>query len=459
MSKLYIFGIGGTGARVLKSLTMLLASGVKINASEIVPIIIDPDKASGDLTRTIELINKYKNIRKKAVNVNKETFFSTKINDDILPQITLPVEETSGKKFKDFIALDRMADSSNDSLRKTHALVSALFSESNFESTMDVGFKGNPNMGSVVLNQFGTSKEFELFANSFGPDDRIFIISSIFGGTGASGFPLLLKTLRSLEINGTEYSSIQESKIGGITVLPYFKLHSSDDSSIDSFTFHTKAKAALSYYENNLDDINSLYYIADDSESLYENNEGGANQKNKAHFVELASALAIIDFANEINFEKTIYKEFGIKKDLQQVEFSTLGEETRRIIERPLTQYWMFYNYLKKYSDITKPGNTYWKKKLKIDEVFSISSFYNDINSFNNDFFEWLKEMYDNKRSFQPFTILDSGSKLFNTIKSYNLNGSAYKKLDTQLNISYEKSEPKEELFVKLFFDATNRII
>ena len=37
MSKLYVFGIGGTGSRVLKSLTMLLASGVKCKADTIVP--------------------------------------------------------------------------------------------------------------------------------------------------------------------------------------------------------------------------------------------------------------------------------------------------------------------------------------------------------------------------------------------------------------------------------------
>lgn len=37
--KLYIFGIGGTGSRVIKSLVMLAASGVKIDASAIVPII------------------------------------------------------------------------------------------------------------------------------------------------------------------------------------------------------------------------------------------------------------------------------------------------------------------------------------------------------------------------------------------------------------------------------------
>ena len=37
MSKLYIFGIGGTGCRVMKSLTMLLAAGVKCDADTIVP--------------------------------------------------------------------------------------------------------------------------------------------------------------------------------------------------------------------------------------------------------------------------------------------------------------------------------------------------------------------------------------------------------------------------------------
>lgn len=52
MAKLYVFAIGGTGARVLRSLTMLLAAGVKINTDEIVPIIIDPDKGNGNMTDT-----------------------------------------------------------------------------------------------------------------------------------------------------------------------------------------------------------------------------------------------------------------------------------------------------------------------------------------------------------------------------------------------------------------------
>ena len=58
MSKIYVFGIGGTGARVIRSLTMLLASGVKLGESidTVIPVIIDPDRSNGDLTRTITLL-------------------------------------------------------------------------------------------------------------------------------------------------------------------------------------------------------------------------------------------------------------------------------------------------------------------------------------------------------------------------------------------------------------------
>ena len=68
----------------------------------------------------------------------------------------------------------------------------------NLDSELTIGFKGNPNVGSIVLNSFENSPEFKLFTNIFDKDkDRVFIISSIFGGTGASGFPLLVKLIRN----------------------------------------------------------------------------------------------------------------------------------------------------------------------------------------------------------------------------------------------------------------------
>ena len=59
MSKLYVFAIGGTGSRVLRSLTMLAASGADIQATEIAPVIIDPDVSNADLTRAVTLMNRY----------------------------------------------------------------------------------------------------------------------------------------------------------------------------------------------------------------------------------------------------------------------------------------------------------------------------------------------------------------------------------------------------------------
>ena len=86
MSKLYVFGIGGTGSRVLRSLTMMLAAGVKTSQSDVVPIVIDPDSANADLTRTVALMNKYANLRQHLTFPEKGqgTFFKAKI-DQILP--------------------------------------------------------------------------------------------------------------------------------------------------------------------------------------------------------------------------------------------------------------------------------------------------------------------------------------------------------------------------------------
>ena len=236
--KVYVFGIGGTGARVLRSFTMMLAAGVKVGVDEVVPIIIDPDASNADLTRTVALMNNYRAVRNElSFSKSDETsFFRTELTQ-LLINYTLRIQDTDDKTFQQFIDLPSMDKASQ-------AMMRMLFSEKNLSSSMEVGFKGNPNIGSVVLNQIVNSNDFEDFASNFDSGDKIFIISSIFGGTGASGFPLLLKTLRK----GTTFSNndiINNSEIGAITILPYFKLKSDDESEIDSSTFISKTKSAL----------------------------------------------------------------------------------------------------------------------------------------------------------------------------------------------------------------------
>src|ERR1039458_10154152 len=80
MSKLFLFGIGGTGSRVIRSFTMLLASGVKIkNCEKIIPIIIDPDTENGDLKRTLLALRLYKDVNQGLLK-DAAGLFSTEIN-------------------------------------------------------------------------------------------------------------------------------------------------------------------------------------------------------------------------------------------------------------------------------------------------------------------------------------------------------------------------------------------
>jgi hypothetical protein len=458
MSKLYIFGIGGTGARVLKSLVMLLAAGVECKFESIVPIIIDPDDAAADLTRTVETMKKYMAVREKLdfTSSDKNQFFKTEILQDV-QNFRLPLNNTRDVKFRDYMAVEQMNDSNK-------ALINMLFSEKNLESNMKVGFKGNPNIGSVVLNQFADSLEFQEFANNFQQGDSIFIISSIFGGTGASGFPLLLKTLKNND-KIPNFRLIQEAPIGAISVLPYFKVKQDESSSVDSATFISKTKSALSYYERTISESRSvsvLYYISDtENQKPYENHEGGAEQKNDAHFIELVSALAILDFARNEGSETTVHKEFGIETNSEQLIFKDLGNQSRNLLRKPLTQFMLFTKYLDE-----ECMNEYkyqpWALDHKINEDFFKSDFYADLRRVQQDFTDWLEEMDNNDRKFSPFELSDE-RPIFDRIKGEAPKSSFFKSyalFDHRLNKQKTSNSAKnEQKFVELFFGATEGLV
>ena len=472
MSKIYVFGIGGTGSRVFRALTHLLASGVECK-EEVVPIIIDPDENNGDLTRTVTLMKKYKFIHDK-LNFNtslNNKFFKTDIMENITNYI-LPLMNIRDVKFKDYMDLGGM-DTANEALMKM------LFSDKNLESNMQVGFKGNPNIGSVVLNQFVDSSEFKEFANGFKEGDRIFIVSSIFGGTGASGFPLLLKTLR---YNNTlpNFGLLNNSRIGAITVLPYFTVKSDDKSSIESDTFISKTKSALEYYNRNIGgntSIDQLYYIGDLAQAAdaYDNVEGGSEQKNRAHFMELLSALAILDFANSEETgrnKETVYKEFGIQVDdqnIQTVIFENLGQKTNAMLRNPLIQQFFFSNYMLDEKNTDRDSQQWVKdKNYGFDQTFFRSDFMSYLKDIFEDFHTWLLELEYNHISFAPFTWNETN--LFKRIKGlapkkasfFGIGKDGYSLFDQRLDEQHKKlpkGEKPERLLMELFYNTTQNLV
>ena len=177
--RIFVFAVGGTGARVLRSLAMLMASGINgMGNAEIVPIIVDCDKSNGDKLRTINCLNKYAEIH----NTSKaDTFFATPITPIInvaigsghgivrnLNDYELNFGPTTNGTFADNVGLQHM-----DGLySETKELLNLLYDNSidpnraELELGLQMGFKGNPNIGSIVFNDLkippslGISREF-----------------------------------------------------------------------------------------------------------------------------------------------------------------------------------------------------------------------------------------------------------------------------------------------------------
>jgi len=459
-NKLYIFGIGGTGSRVIKALSMLFAAGAKLDNGfdTVVPIIIDPDISNGDLNRTKDILKLYQEIRANVDQPNDfyaqelKTVQNLKNNASTIngAGFQFQIGGTSNAKFKDFISYNNLTDDNKN-------FISSLYSNENLNADLSIGFKGNPNMGSIVLNQFTQSEDFQDFGLSFSQGDAIFIINSIFGGTGAAGFPLILKNLRhGANIPNSEI--VRQAPIGNTTYLPYFKLTSGE---IDSDSFLEKTKSALEYYNRTIiaqGEVNAMYLLGDNgTTSTYDNHVGQMKQKNDAHFLEIAGALAVFDFCKNIGKYpngNTKVKEFGVNNDSENISFADLHMEDNSFISKPLKKFSLYVEYLDKGLKKAKGVSRWTIKKTPLTKSFFERDEYKEqLLKFNDHFNKWLDELASNKPSFSPLDNIrkiDSGKRqgVFRTLDCLN---------------SQLVKPPKEQAvltpLIKLFGETTEIVI
>jgi len=485
--KLYLFGIGGTGSRVIKALVMLFASGCKLanDFDTVIPIIIDPDISNGDLNRTKDILRLYQEIRNQVQQpddfykqeiktINELANNSPHVNPEYFQ---FKLEGVEHSTFSEYIGFDSLSEDFKNS-KDDKNFIRLLYSESNIKSNLNVGFKGNPNMGSIVLNQFTDSENFKKFGQTFNSGDAIFIINSIFGGTGAAGFPLLLKNLRGND-QLPNHAKIKDSQIGGITYLPYFALNKKDE--IDSESFEEKAKIAIDYYNRtiiNRNHINSLYFIGNKGNTKhFEYSVGGKGQKNDAHFLELAGVLAIFDFCENINktSEVTQIKEFGIERETENISFGDLNIKNSKEISLPLTKFKLYTEYLEKGLPKALGVSRWTKSNIKLvkgsknsildKNYFNSSEYKNQIVAFNNHFKDWLIEMGENKPAFNPFVAI-SWDNALNLLKGLDPKGNkSFKVIDVEncrlIDNNDIKStiDKKHTTLIKLFGISTQNIL
>lgn len=394
--KVFVFCIGGTGERVMKSITMLMASGMSTNGYTVVPIIIDPHLDLEEKKNLQTLIDKYIDIHQQATEDGKKPdgFF----NSEMMLINTIDTQTNNTNKapgedraFGEFLNIGNLNTSSLNNY-----LVQTLYTKENLDSRLSVGFRGNPNVGTVVLQEIlAGASWFDSFKRHCGTEDRVFIISSIFGGTGASGYPLLERKIR----NTNDSETVANVFMGAVTVLPYYGLTDpkKNNSKIDSANFMTKAKAALAYYENTVKS-DLLYYVGETTlQAFHENNE--EVQDDAANFTELVAATALFDFLNRSKPKERQYLTRAIENDDASLDLSSAGSGYA-----PLVKCIADFCILRTLLDVL-PKEKYFplKQTRAFDKEFYDGSL-SKLLDFSKTFGTWYDQLSLKKRAFAPIS-------------------------------------------------------
>lgn len=312
MNNLYVFAIGGSGERVMKSLVMMLTAGMPLGAKNLIPVFVDNDVKSNALTSCLDLINYYRSdpVTDHTGKVGLHNICGKTSGDlgcvpsfahvNIGKPIILNVAGDHIGNLDKIIGKLNTKDKYEDSINEEKNL---LFTEDDLEMPLTVGFVGNPNIGSVVLNSLSLQgNEFTTIYGNAGSSDGVFVIGSLFGGTGAAGFPLIVNKFMSDD-------NTHKPLLGGVAVLPYFNLTAGDGTNgiidtnrfdVNSDTFTSKTRAALMYYDEYMRNMHYMYYVGDSSKrSLYPHFVGGVKQENPYNIIEVMAALSIVNFSQK----------------------------------------------------------------------------------------------------------------------------------------------------------------
>ncbi len=312
MSECYLIGVGGTGSKVIESYIKLCATG--LGPSNLWLGMVDQDEANGNVARSKTAIENYQRLRNFIKREGKDNigfntnFLKTDIRTHPEDASWCPLPGVT-PTLKDVFSYDLL----NPALKDT---MDCLYhTEDELNLPLDEGFRARPSIGAAaIISQMNENTPFwqKLFdaldeANS-GKEIKIFLVSSIFGGTGASGFPSIARLLREI----IKKKNITDGvKIGGALMLPYFSFPKPDldeeKQVAHADTFLEQSRGALDYYsrmfEGSGEKIFDELYLAgaDPLIPLKYFEKGGNNQKNPPLIPEIYACLAASRF-----FEKDI---------------------------------------------------------------------------------------------------------------------------------------------------------
>ena len=322
----YAIGIGGTGAKCLESVIHLAAAGMMPDGDKLYILFVDPDNANGSLERAVETLDHYKTFSNNP-QLEQPCLLQTEIISASNP-IFAPFDIGDGTKPRLSVHFN-FAGLKMGNHNAAH-LFEVLYSEKERETELDKGFRGHPSIGASVMAQtvLGNAEPWKTFRGLVNADSnpKIFLAGSIFGGTGASGFPTIAKLIKN------ELKTVKvKTQIGGALLLPYFTFTADADEELKAKAEHflMNTQAALKYYHLWNKDLiyDAIYLFGDDSQIEVENALGGKTQRNAQHFIELYAALAAIDFFGRDFGPDGNAQYFRIDRSSKQLQWTDLPDD------------------------------------------------------------------------------------------------------------------------------------
>lgn len=422
----YAIGIGGTGAKCLESLIHITAAGMMPDNDDLYILFVDPDKANGSLERAKTTFEHYK-VFSENDQLAQPHILQTNI-DSAKPYIFSPFDNQDDDKRK-LSSVFKYSELELDKENPAAAdLFKVLYSKRERETGLNEGFRGHPSIGASIMAQtvLGAGEPWKTFrlkvAND--PNAKIFIIGSIFGGTGASGFPTIAKLIKN-EFKGKPVKPM----IGGALVLPYFSFIDDGDNENElkakSDYFLMNTQAALKYYNliNNKELVyNSIYLLGNDAQIEEEKfSLGGKSQRNSQHFIELYAALAAIHFFENATADSGAeYLRLNRANNPHQWSDLPDGKGGTKILSK-LQQLTNFsFAYLNIYKPMLddifekkKSGfHTPWyidffkRNRISLKDV-NVKNSLNNVNDYCEDFLVWLANVQNSKKD-NRFNAVDS---------------------------------------------------
>ena len=478
--KNFIIGIGGTGAKCLEHLLHCCSSG--LGPQNLWAGMVDQDEANGNVSRTKILLSKYMNLRSSLRNeaghdlAKESNLFKTHIttNNDA---VWLPLKGAD-PTLEEVIHYELLKP-------EVKGLMDCLYDPDEMKQNLSEGFRARPNIGAAAMLATTGNEDDPFWSQIYkaidaargGEEVRVFIISSIFGGTGASGFPNIARRIKQIQ---KEKNVTSNFHLGGALMLPYFNYDVPEENMEGELyakpeEFLDQTKGALQYYAKlfEYDKIFDQVYVTgwDPLTKLPNFKMGGNLQNNPPLFPELYAALGALKFFSEDNKISDTQEIFHIgKNESNEILWSDIPNVSNNLNSKDnisnLIRFSFSYNWMYgpaltgSWSKIKKYENENWFKRLIFKNTYNSETKACEIGHEQNqevilsmqeycqDVLTWITDM-------QYSTIANTDQKMDLIISDF-FSEFAAKNTSTRVTIKEKLNAAEKNQFNTLINDSKN---